>query len=898
MNRRLALAAAIAALVVVLVGASLFGHSADSHATTSSTTSSTTSTATSSTGSAQANATASPAKGGPNATTATSTQAGDTSADSRLPAAPTPGGVVTVSGGQLPSDVFDAYQSGGGELVETDDWQRRFDTLGMPTINGSGVRLVEAQINTQPAAGGWQRSDQMQWLFMDIRHASLNALLDDMAAAAGVDEVGWSMSSTSAVVQGANCTDRTYAPRTGGDGVGWHLHGCGYPRYRSMFAAGFTRDGVFTSISPPPVEPTTDAVSATLGGVLSDVSVVWTHPDAGSMSTLTTTLVVSWSGYLNAATEALAKGPLAGWRQSPGDTSMLFVGSPGAQLGVGHDDGDVRRDWAADPMSSPVAARSPIGSRTRWLPVVGLGAAVWLAPTVAARWWSSTGWSPGRSLRSMAAAYQHLLRPERIGGSGLDGARFAMTTIAVLAAVLAVEGMLVGRVWRRDAATRRGLASGRDLDRFSRRAIVARSTVILGARDPDPGHAGLLLGRERWSRREVWIPKEATVLVLAPPRSGKTSGTVAPAVVDHHGPVLATGVREDIMTWTHPWRSLRPGRMWLCEPMRNRSASALPAGVALVRWSPLQGCEEMVTARLRAEALFAALPKGGSNDEFWRTAGQTLLAGYLLAAARHDGTINDVLAWVDRDTDSSPVDSLRYCADLLDDAGDQLDASTLRSVAAQLEAAIGQDPRYRAGVTGQALQALEPFRLPQVQQMCKRGDRRVVPPRRVPRRVGHDLDARFGIPSTPGGRGVHCVDRGDRRGGTRTGPRAGRPIAAAAAAGVGRGGQRRPDPAPRAAVVHRRRVGDPDHRRVAVDGRSTQRVGQRDGRSAARLQQRQDRPGRPVRRIGPAGPVDPARSTRRGRRPSLTGRPTRCARPARPVVVVATGAGDASRRDP
>ena len=40
------------------------------------------------------------------------------------------------------------------------------------------------------------------------------------------------------------------------------------------------------------------------------------------------------------------------------------------------------------------------------------------------------------------------------------------------------------------------------------------------------------------------------------------------------------------------------------------------------------------------------------------------------------------------------------------------------SAASQLEAAIRQDPRYKAGVTGQVLQALEPFRLPHIRRMC------------------------------------------------------------------------------------------------------------------------------------------------------------------------------------
>ena len=361
------------------------------------------------------------------------------------------------------------------------------------------------------------------------------------------------------------------------------------------------------------------------------------------------------------------------------------------------------------------AARSPIGGWGRWVTFTAIAVAVWGAPT-AASVWSTTGWSAGSKLRHLVAAYTHLLDPQAIEGSGLHGRAFGYTTISLLAAATLGGLAIAVRLVNRRAGIARGLAHGQDLVRFSAKAMVARATVILGAANEDPTRSGFMIGREKYSHREIWLPKESTILVLAPPRSGKTSGIVAPAVVDHHGPVVATGVRDDIMMWTHPWRAQRGGPMWLCEPMRV--GGDLPAGVREVRWSPLSGCQEMVTARLRAEALFAALPKAGGDDEFWRTAGQALLAGYLMAAARKDGHINDVLEWIDRDTDTSPVETLRWAANLLTDPADELERASLSSVAAQLEAAIGQDPRYRAGVTGQALQAVEPFRLPAIRRMC------------------------------------------------------------------------------------------------------------------------------------------------------------------------------------
>ena len=362
------------------------------------------------------------------------------------------------------------------------------------------------------------------------------------------------------------------------------------------------------------------------------------------------------------------------------------------------------------------AARSPIGGWGRWVALAATAVAVWGAPTAASLWWSTTGWSAGSKARHLVAAYTHLFDPQSIEGSGLHGSAFGYSTLSLLAASSAVGLVVAVRVVNRQAGIARGLAHGDDLAWFSAKAMVARSKVILGTANDDPTRSGFMIGREKYSGREIWLPKESTILVLAPPRSGKTSGTVAPAVVDHHGPVVATGVRDDIMMWTHPWRAHRSGPMWLCEPMRV--GGDLPAGVREVRWSPLSGCHEMVTAQLRVEALFAALPPASGDDVFWRTAGQALLTGYLMAAAHKDGYISDVLEWIDRDTDTSPVETLRRAAGMLTDPADALERASLSSVAAQLESSIGQDPRYRAGVTGQALQAVGPFRLPAIRRMC------------------------------------------------------------------------------------------------------------------------------------------------------------------------------------
>lgn len=363
-------------------------------------------------------------------------------------------------------------------------------------------------------------------------------------------------------------------------------------------------------------------------------------------------------------------------------------------------------------MSRPTAAQSPVSGLAPFIALLTIGVLAVAVPMASAVLWSSSGWRP-RGVRLLAAAYAHLFEPEAISGSGMSGPAFGSTVVALATTMVAATGVVVTKVGARRTGRRRGLATPADLTAFSARATVGRSRVILGEHDERPEASAFCVGRELWTQQLVWLSKELTVLVLAPPRAGKTTGVVAPAVVDHHGPVVATGVRADIMALTHPWRRQRGGPMWLCEPMRE--SGALPDGVREVRWSPLTGCDNVLGARLRAEALFSALPKAGSEDQFWRTAGTTLLANYLLAAARKGGTVLDVLDWIDHDNDQSPVDVLERSADEL---SDPYERQAVMSASRQLAAAIAQDPRYKAGVTGQAVQAVEPFRLPAVQRMC------------------------------------------------------------------------------------------------------------------------------------------------------------------------------------
>ena len=123
-----------------------------------------------------------------------------------------------------------------------------------------------------------------------------------------------------------------------------------------------------------------------------------------------------------------------------------------------------------------IAARSPIGGWGRWVTLAVVAISVWGAPTIASVW-STTGWSAGSKLRHLVDAYAHLLDPQAIESSGLHGRAFGYTTMALLAAAGAIGLAIAVHLVNRRAGIARGLAHGKDLARFSAKAMVALSLI-------------------------------------------------------------------------------------------------------------------------------------------------------------------------------------------------------------------------------------------------------------------------------------------------------------------------------------------------------------------------------------------------------------------------------------
>jgi type IV secretion system protein VirD4 len=210
--------------------------------------------------------------------------------------------------------------------------------------------------------------------------------------------------------------------------------------------------------------------------------------------------------------------------------------------------------------------------------------------------------------------------------------RTALTLLLLL--LLGKVGMAVHR--------RRGSLTG--LGSFSAFRRLSRTGDSLEGVLADAAGRGAYLGVDRRGRRR-YAPRERAVLVLGPPRSGKTSGVIVPVLVSHDGPVVSTSTKPDVRAATHPARS-RLGRVWVFDPT---GTGRVPDGQRL-RWSPVACSGSWDGALLMARAMVtgAGVGAGTTDQSHWSKRAQALLAPLLHAAAVGDLEVGAVLGWVAR----------------------------------------------------------------------------------------------------------------------------------------------------------------------------------------------------------------------------------------------------------
>ncbi len=185
---------------------------------------------------------------------------------------------------------------------------------------------------------------------------------------------------------------------------------------------------------------------------------------------------------------------------------------------------------------------------------------------------------------------------------------------------------------------------------------------------------------------------EVQLVVVAPPRSGKSTGYVIPWLLDHTGPALVLSTKRDVHDATIAHRS-RLGRVWVYDPFGDGPSCS---------YTPLSRARTWEGALRTAAALSSAARPEQENaaSEFWDREAAILLAPLLHTAALTGRPITRVLAWLDRRNFDEPEALLEHAGALV--------------ACAQLRGVLARDPRNRETTIMSAANLLRAYRYPRV----------------------------------------------------------------------------------------------------------------------------------------------------------------------------------------
>jgi type IV secretion system protein VirD4 len=188
-------------------------------------------------------------------------------------------------------------------------------------------------------------------------------------------------------------------------------------------------------------------------------------------------------------------------------------------------------------------------------------------------------------------------------------------------------------------------------------------------------------------------PQQA-VLVLGPPRSGKTTSVAVPNLLAAPGPVIATSTKPDLLAATVAARA-EVGRCWLLDPS---GTLPVPEGVTGVRWSPVVSAATWDESLVLARAMTTTARPAGRTGEsaHWTERAEALLAPLLHAAHLAGFGMETVVRWVLRQ-DLKPAQAA------LAASGVDIATDVLAGLAAT-------DPREQSGIWSSAAGILAAYR--------------------------------------------------------------------------------------------------------------------------------------------------------------------------------------------
>jgi type IV secretory pathway TraG/TraD family ATPase VirD4 len=164
-----------------------------------------------------------------------------------------------------------------------------------------------------------------------------------------------------------------------------------------------------------------------------------------------------------------------------------------------------------------------------------------------------------------------------------------------------------------------------------------RTGAVLDWRSRRPGR--LTLGRHRG--RCLYAEQRHALVAFGPPQSGKSAGLAVPALLEWHGPAVASSIKTDLLSVTLARRRTL-GPVLVFDPFGLSGATS-------ATWSPLNAAQTWDGALEVAWRLTAAGEldqRGVEGGDFWAIAAEQRLAPLLFTAARSGAGVDAVVRWV------------------------------------------------------------------------------------------------------------------------------------------------------------------------------------------------------------------------------------------------------------
>ncbi len=170
-----------------------------------------------------------------------------------------------------------------------------------------------------------------------------------------------------------------------------------------------------------------------------------------------------------------------------------------------------------------------------------------------------------------------------------------------------------------------------------RRSARSRWSLSAWRRLSCPGQHSVFLGRAQY-RHGLRVPVDEHVLVMAPPRTGKT-GLLAGLILRYPGPVVSTTTKADVFALTSGVRSWRG-------PVLVFNPQSIGGVASTFRWNPVDGCADEAVAIRRADGFANAISMSGTEDpSFWTSKASSYLRALFHAAALSGGDMRLVARW-------------------------------------------------------------------------------------------------------------------------------------------------------------------------------------------------------------------------------------------------------------